>query len=119
MVADYFSLQNHHRENQVSLRELLKYRGARYTREGAEKARQILDTFHQQQEIKMNEVTELKPNFKEVISRAKREVAEENVKKAVEALKGKLREKDRAETVLSNSNREIQELELKIEQGNL
>jgi hypothetical protein len=67
----------------------------------------------------MNEVTELKPNYKDVISRAKREVQEENVKKAVEALKGKLRERDRAQTVLANIDREIQELELKIEQGNL
>ena len=67
----------------------------------------------------MNEVTELKPNYKDVISRAKREMQEENVKKAVEALKGKLRERDRAQTVLANIDREIQELELKIEQGNL
>ena len=67
----------------------------------------------------MNEVTELKPNYKDVVSRAKREVQEENIKKAVEALKGKLRERDRAQTVLANIDREIQELELKIEQGNL
>jgi hypothetical protein len=67
----------------------------------------------------MNEVADLKPNFKDVVMRAKREVQEENIKKAVETLKGKLREKDRAETVLSNIQREISELELKIEQGNL
>ena len=67
----------------------------------------------------MNEVTDLKPNFKDVVSRAKREVQEENVRLAVDKLKGKLREKDRAQTVLSNIEREIQELELKIEQGNL
>jgi hypothetical protein len=67
----------------------------------------------------MNEVTELKPSYKDVISRAKREVQEENVKKAVETLKGKLRERDRAQTVLANIDREVAELELKIEQGNL
>jgi hypothetical protein len=67
----------------------------------------------------MNEVADLKPNFKDVVSRAKREVQEENVRLAVDKLKGKLREKDRAQTVLSNIEREIQELELKIEQGNL
>jgi hypothetical protein len=67
----------------------------------------------------MNEVTDLKPSYKEVVARAKREVQEENVKKAVETLKGKLRERDRAQTVLANIDREIAELELKIEQGNL
>jgi hypothetical protein len=67
----------------------------------------------------MNEVTDLKPNFKDVVARAKREVQEENVKKAIDVLKAKLREKDRAETVLANINREISDLELKIEQGNL
>lgn len=67
----------------------------------------------------MNEVADLKPSYKEVVARAKREVQEENVKRAVESLKGKLRERDRAQTVLANIDREIAELELKIEQGNL
>lgn len=53
------------------------------------------------------------------MTRLKREVQEENVKKAVETLKSKLRERDRAQTVLANIDREIAELELKIEQGNL
>jgi hypothetical protein len=67
----------------------------------------------------MNEVADLKPNYREVVARAKREVFEENIKGAVEKLKGKLRERDRAQTVLANIDREIAELELKIEQGNL
>ena len=67
----------------------------------------------------MNETVEPKLDAKAAIARAKREVQEENMKKAVETLKGKLRERDRAATVLENIDREISELELKIEQGNL
>lgn len=67
----------------------------------------------------MNETVEPKLDAKAAIARAKREVQEENMKKAVESLKGKLRERDRAATVLENIDREIAELELKIEQGNL
>jgi len=67
----------------------------------------------------VNETVEPKLDAKAAIARAKREVQEENMKKAVETLKGKLRERDRAATVLENIDREISELELKIEQGNL
>lgn len=55
---------------------------------------------------------------KAAIARAKREIAEENMKKGVEQLKTKLRERDRAKTVLDNIEREIKDLELSIEQGN-
>ena len=55
---------------------------------------------------------------KAAITRARNEVAEENQKKAVSLLKEKLRALDTAETVVANINREIEELELAIEQGN-
>jgi len=60
-----------------------------------------------------------KPDAKAAIAKAHREVAEENQAKAVKALKSKLRELEAAQTVVANVEREIQELELKIEQGNL
>jgi methylase of polypeptide subunit release factors len=56
---------------------------------------------------------------KAAIIKAKEEIAEENLKKAVDLLKKKLREREAAQTVLSNIDREICELELKIEQGNI
>jgi hypothetical protein len=56
---------------------------------------------------------------KEAILKAKQEIAEENLKKAVELLKKKLREREAAQVVLTNIDREISELELKIEQGNI
>ncbi len=56
---------------------------------------------------------------KAAIQRARNEVAEENTKKSVELLKVKLRALASAETVVSNIGREIAELELAIEQGNI
>ncbi len=53
------------------------------------------------------------------ITRARNEVAEENQKKSVELLKVKLRALAAAETVVANIGREIEELELAIEQGNI
>jgi len=53
------------------------------------------------------------------IDAARAEIVEENLKKGVELLKKKLREREVALTVLSNIDREIAELELKIEQGNI
>jgi hypothetical protein len=53
------------------------------------------------------------------ITRARNEVAEENTKKSVELLKVKLRALTAAETVVGNITREIAELELAIEQGNV
>lgn len=64
------------------------------------------------------EKIETNTDAKAAIARAKREIQEENMKRGVEQLKVKLRERDRAQTVLENINREITELELKIEQGN-
>jgi hypothetical protein len=56
---------------------------------------------------------------KAAITRARNEVAEESQKKAVEQLKVKLRALASAETVVANIGREIAELELAIEQGNI
>lgn len=53
------------------------------------------------------------------ITRARNEIAKEKQDKAVELLKRKLRELDAAETVVSNIQREIADLELRIQQGNL
>jgi hypothetical protein len=50
---------------------------------------------------------------------ARNEIAQENQKKAVELLKGKLRQLSAAQTVVANVEREIADLELKIEQGNI
>lgn len=66
----------------------------------------------------MNEIVSNSADPKAAIARAKREIAEENMKKGVEQLKTKLRERDRAQTVLANIEREIKDLEMSIEQGN-
>jgi hypothetical protein len=60
-----------------------------------------------------------KPDPKAAIAKAHREIAEENQNKAVGALKKKLRELEGAETIVGNIQREIADLELKIEQGNI
>jgi hypothetical protein len=60
-----------------------------------------------------------KPDPKAAIAKAHREIAEENQNKAVGALKKKLRELEGAETIVGNIKREIADLELKIEQGNI
>jgi len=64
-------------------------------------------------------MTDLSMDAKAAVARAKREVAEEAMKKAVDKLKVKLRERDAAATVLANVDREIKDLELAIEQGNI
>ena len=56
---------------------------------------------------------------KRAIAQARNEIAEDKLEKAVALYKEKLREKDAAETVLGNIERELTELELKIEQGNI
>lgn len=53
------------------------------------------------------------------IERARFEVREETMKKGVEQLKTKLRERERAATVLANIDREIVDLEQAITQGNV
>ena len=60
-----------------------------------------------------------KPDAKAAIAAAKREIAEENQKKAVKLLKEKYRELEAAETVVNNVKREIEDLEMKIEHGNI
>jgi hypothetical protein len=60
-----------------------------------------------------------KPDPKAAIAKAHREIAEENQSKAVKMLKIKLRELEAAKVVVENVTREISELELKIEQGNI
>lgn len=61
----------------------------------------------------------MKANAKAAIAAAKREIEEENQKKAIKLLKDKYRELEAAETVVSNVQREIEDLELKIEHGNI
>ena len=53
------------------------------------------------------------------IERAKKEVQKENIDRAVDELKVKYRELERAKTVVANIERELKELELRISQGNL
>ncbi len=56
---------------------------------------------------------------KAAVTRARNEIAKEQQDKAVNLLKDKLREQASAQTVLANVEREIADLELRIEQGNL
>lgn len=65
----------------------------------------------------MTEFNKLDP--KAVIAKAQREIAEEQMTKAVAVLKTKYRELTAAQTVVENIQRDIANLELKIEQGNL
>ena len=53
------------------------------------------------------------------IQQARREVNEENNKKAVKALKELLKQEIAAKTALDNIQREIKDMEIQIEQGNL
>jgi hypothetical protein len=54
---------------------------------------------------------------KDAISQAKAEIAAEALRKGVEKFKIKLREQAAAQLVLSNVNREIEELQLQLEQA--
>lgn len=51
--------------------------------------------------------------------KAAAEIAAEKLSKAVEVYKRKLRERDGAQSVLDNINRELKDLELAIDQGNV
>ncbi len=53
------------------------------------------------------------------ITKARNEIAQEAQDKAVKLLKSKLREQEAAEVALANIKREIEDLELRIEQGNI
>jgi hypothetical protein len=59
-----------------------------------------------------------KADAKAAIAAAKREIQEEDQKKAVKLLKDKYRERSAAQTIVDNIDREIEDLELKIEHGN-
>jgi hypothetical protein len=63
-------------------------------------------------------MTELKQVENSILDQAKAEIAKEEVKRAVSLYKAKLKERNAAKTVLDNIDREIADLELKIEQGN-
>ena len=56
---------------------------------------------------------------KEAIKKAREEIADETMKEAVKLLKAKLRQQKEARVVLENITREIEDLELQIEQGNV
>lgn len=56
---------------------------------------------------------------KEARLKAIAEVEEEALEKAIKLYKGKLRELNEAKVVVANIEREIKELELEIDQGNL
>lgn len=50
---------------------------------------------------------------------AREELAKETAQKAVKLLKAKLQERQKAEAVLANIDREIEDLEQKIDDGNV
>ncbi len=54
---------------------------------------------------------------KAAIAAAKAEIAQEQLRKGIDKLKTKLREQAAAKLVLDNVNREIEELQLQLEQG--
>lgn len=54
----------------------------------------------------------------EALKQAREEIADEDLKTAVKKYKAKLRELKQAEQVVANIRREIEDLELAIEQGN-
>lgn len=54
---------------------------------------------------------------KDALAQAKAEIEAEQLRSAVSKFKAKLREQAAAQLVLDNVTREIQELQLKIEQG--
>jgi len=60
-----------------------------------------------------------KMDAKAAIKQAEDEIAADNLKKGVAALKVKLIERNNTATVLANIDREIEDLKLQIEQGNL
>jgi hypothetical protein len=59
-----------------------------------------------------------KLNAKNIREQAEAEVAKERAERAKTLLKAKLNDKAKAQTVLDNLNREIQDLETAIEHGN-
>lgn len=66
----------------------------------------------------MGDVTDMETKAQKAIKRAREEVEAEDMRDAVTKLKKKLRELKEAQTVVANIEREIEDLELAIEQGN-
>lgn len=58
-------------------------------------------------------------NIKDIINTAKKEVAEEASKKAIEKLKELYKKRDMAQTALANIDREIADAEGRLAEGNL
>lgn len=69
--------------------------------------------------LKLNGENPMKPNAQTAIARAKQEIVEEEQQKAVMVLKVKYRELSAAQAVVANVEREIADLELSIEHGNV
>lgn len=67
---------------------------------------------------KSTELHNSKIDPKAAIAKAKQEIADERMSDAVGKLKTKLRELNSARNVVANIEREIEDLELAIEQGN-
>ncbi|MDJ0952536.1 MAG: hypothetical protein QNJ81_02535 [Acidimicrobiia bacterium] len=66
----------------------------------------------------MGDVTNMQTKGQKAIEKARQEVENEDMSKAVTQLKAKLRELKDAETIVSNIKREIADLEEAITQGN-
>ena len=64
-------------------------------------------------------VSEIQSITKAAIAKARAEIAQEKVDKAVKLLKDKYRQLEAAKTVVANIEREIADAEGAIEQGNL
>ena len=56
-------------------------------------------------------------DVKAAVAKAKQEVAEEKAKKAIEALKRKLKQRDDAQQIVVNIDREIKDLEASLADG--
>jgi hypothetical protein len=68
--------------------------------------------------MSISDITSASSNAaKEAIKAAKAEIAAESLRKGIDKLKAKLREQQAAKLVLENVSREIEELQLQIEQG--
>jgi hypothetical protein len=74
---------------------------------------------HHHQEKVMTDIEPAVSPGKAARLQAEKEINDENLAKAVAILKEKYRERQEATTVLANVNREIDELELAVDQGNI
>jgi hypothetical protein len=60
----------------------------------------------------------MKLDSKAAIAKARREIQEEAMELAVKKLKAKYREREQAQVILDNIDREIEDLEASVEDGN-